>query len=194
MWGSCNIAIRSATASGDRRERAQSNFSIVMRGSLRQSRENSTAVAHWCVIPDLTSWSPSVLLSSPQRTACPQGLALALHRVVARRPPPPTRAAKPPAGPDWVHEIKHAAIGCRCAGMATRCGCARAAATTGAAARHRLRSMGGSGGHRQRGMLYAFDLLELDGKDRRDMPLGDRKKQLRRLGRVDKSIDAGILN
>jgi bifunctional non-homologous end joining protein LigD len=30
-------------------------------------------------------------------------------------------------------------------------------------------------------MMYAFDLLELDGKDLRDLPLGDRKKQLRRL-------------
>jgi ATP-dependent DNA ligase len=27
-------------------------------------------------------------------------------------------------------------------------------------------------------MLYAFDLLELDGEDLRDMPLGDRKKRL----------------
>jgi ATP dependent DNA ligase domain len=30
-------------------------------------------------------------------------------------------------------------------------------------------------------MLYAFDLLELDGEDLRDMPLGDRKKRLARL-------------
>jgi bifunctional non-homologous end joining protein LigD len=29
--------------------------------------------------------------------------------------------------------------------------------------------------------LYAFDLLELDGEDLRDMPLGDRKKRLARL-------------
>jgi ATP-dependent DNA ligase len=27
-------------------------------------------------------------------------------------------------------------------------------------------------------MLYAFDLLELDGEDLRNMPLGDRKKRL----------------
>jgi bifunctional non-homologous end joining protein LigD len=30
-------------------------------------------------------------------------------------------------------------------------------------------------------MLYPFDLLELDGKDLRDLLLGDRKKQLSRL-------------
>jgi hypothetical protein len=29
--------------------------------------------------------------------------------------------------------------------------------------------------------LYAFDLLELEGQDLRDMPLGERKKRLRRL-------------
>jgi ATP-dependent DNA ligase len=30
-------------------------------------------------------------------------------------------------------------------------------------------------------MLYAFDLLELDGEDLRDLPLSDRKKRLARL-------------
>lgn len=30
-------------------------------------------------------------------------------------------------------------------------------------------------------MLYAYDLLELDGRDLRELPLGDRKKQLARL-------------
>src|SRR5580704_9419708 len=30
-------------------------------------------------------------------------------------------------------------------------------------------------------MLYAFDLLELDGEDLRSVPLGDRKKRLARL-------------
>jgi bifunctional non-homologous end joining protein LigD len=30
-------------------------------------------------------------------------------------------------------------------------------------------------------MFYAFDLLELDGQDLRDLPLGDRKKRLARL-------------
>jgi ATP-dependent DNA ligase len=30
-------------------------------------------------------------------------------------------------------------------------------------------------------MLYAFDLLELDGEDLRSLPLGDRKKRLARL-------------
>jgi bifunctional non-homologous end joining protein LigD len=32
-----------------------------------------------------------------------------------------------------------------------------------------------------RPMLYAFDLLELDGQDLRALPLGDRKKRLARL-------------
>ncbi len=32
-----------------------------------------------------------------------------------------------------------------------------------------------------RAMLYAFDLLELDGNDLRALPLGDRKKRLARL-------------
>jgi bifunctional non-homologous end joining protein LigD len=30
-------------------------------------------------------------------------------------------------------------------------------------------------------MLYAFDLLELDGEDLRGLPLGDRKKRLAQL-------------
>jgi bifunctional non-homologous end joining protein LigD len=30
-------------------------------------------------------------------------------------------------------------------------------------------------------MLYAFDLLELDGEDLRGLPLGDRRKRLARL-------------
>jgi hypothetical protein len=42
-----------------------------------------------------------------------------------------------------------------------------------------------AGGHRRgtvsEAMLYAFDLLELDGEDLREMPLGDRKKRLARL-------------
>jgi hypothetical protein len=50
-------------------------------------------------------------------------------------------------------------------------------------------------------MLYAFDLLELDGEDLRDMPLGDRKKRLvgllggRRIGIVfsDHTTEDGAL-
>jgi ATP-dependent DNA ligase len=40
-------------------------------------------------------------------------------------------------------------------------------------------------------MLYAFDLLELDGEDLRAMPLSDRKKRLARL--VDKRRRLGIV-
>jgi hypothetical protein len=37
------------------------------------------------------------------------------------------------------------------------------------------------GGTVSEAMLYAFDLLDLDGEDLRDMPLSDRKKRLARL-------------
>jgi bifunctional non-homologous end joining protein LigD len=101
------------------------------------------------------------------------------------------------------------AIGCRSAASATKCACSPAAATTGAPATLRLPSprpllrarsftldgeavVCGPDGvaifdalHRRgtvtEAMLYAFDLLELDGDDLRSMPLGDRKNRLARL-------------
>jgi bifunctional non-homologous end joining protein LigD len=76
----------------------------------------------------------------------------------------PTRATKPPAGPNWVHEIKHD-------GYRLVCG------PDGVAIFDALHRRGTV----SEAMMYAFDLLELDGKDLRDLPLGDRKKQLRRL-------------
>jgi bifunctional non-homologous end joining protein LigD len=119
----------------------------------------------------------------------------------------PTRAAKPPAGPDWVHEVKHDGYrlqvrrdgdGVR---LFTRRGydwSARYPAIAGTAACSvpgRSRSTARQCGpddvailhalHRRgtvsEAMLYAFDLLELDGEDLRCLPLCDRKTRLARL-------------
>jgi bifunctional non-homologous end joining protein LigD len=121
----------------------------------------------------------------------------------------PTRANKVPVGPDWVHEIKHDGyrLQVRRAGDAVRLFTRRGYDWTGrypaiSATATLLRAKSftldgeavvcGADGvavfdalHRRgtvsEAMLYAFDLLELDGEDLREMPLGDRKKQLRRL-------------
>jgi bifunctional non-homologous end joining protein LigD len=121
----------------------------------------------------------------------------------------PTRAARPPAGPDWVHEIKHDGYRlqvCRdgdTVRLFTRRGydwSARYPAIASTATKLRARSFTIDGEacacgpdavaifdaiHRRgtvsEAMLYAFDLLELDGQDLRDLPLGDRKKRLARL-------------
>ena len=47
------------------------------------------------------------------------------------------RQASLPAGPDWVHEIKHDGYRLQCAGMATSCGCSPGGATIGAAVTQR---------------------------------------------------------
>src|SRR6201981_1545645 len=129
----------------------------------------------------------------------------------------PARAAKPPAGPDWVHEIKHDGyrLIVRRDGdtvrLFTRRGydwTQRYPAIGRAAAKFRARSFTidgeaavcGSDGiavfdalHRRgtvtEAMLFAFDLLELDGVDYRPLPLAERKKRLARL--VDRRL-AGI--
>ena len=121
----------------------------------------------------------------------------------------PTRAAKPPVGPDWVHEIKHDGyrLQVRRDGEAvrlfTRRGydwTARYPAIVATAAELRAASFTLDGeavvcgldgvavfdalhrhGTVSEAMLYAFDLLELDGEDLRALPLGDRKKRLARL-------------
>ena len=121
----------------------------------------------------------------------------------------PTRAAKPPTGPDWVHEIKHDGyrLQVRRDGdrvrLFTRRGfdwSARYPAIAGTAVQLRARSFALDGEavvcgpdgvaifdalHRRgtvsEAMLYAFDLLELDGEDLCSLPLGDRKKRLARL-------------
>src|SRR6516164_9201837 len=121
----------------------------------------------------------------------------------------PTRAAKRPAGPDWVHEIKHDGyrLIVRRDGdtvrLFTRRGydwSGRYPAIARAAAKLRARSFTLDGEaavcgpdgiavfdalHRRgtvtEAMLYAFDLLELDGVDLRALPLGERKARLAKL-------------
>jgi ATP-dependent DNA ligase len=121
----------------------------------------------------------------------------------------PTRATKVPAGPDWVHEIKHDGyrLQVRRAGDQVRLFTRRGYEWTDrypaiAATALQLRASSftldgeacvcGPDGvaifdalHRRgtvsEAMLYAFDLLALDGEDLRALPLGDRKKRLARL-------------
>jgi bifunctional non-homologous end joining protein LigD len=124
----------------------------------------------------------------------------------------PTRATKVPAGPDWVHEIKHDGyrLQVRRDGDTVRLFTRRgydwtgrypAIAATAAILRlSRARSftldgeavVTGADGvavfdalHRRTrvtdAMLYAFDLLELNGEDMRQLPLRERKARLERL-------------
>jgi bifunctional non-homologous end joining protein LigD len=121
----------------------------------------------------------------------------------------PTRAAKPPAGTDWVHEIKHDGyrLQVRRQGDAVRLFTRRgydwssrypAIVCTAALLRAASFTLDGEAcvcgpdglaifdalhrhGIVSEAMLYAFDLLELDGEDLRSLPLGDRKKRLARL-------------
>jgi bifunctional non-homologous end joining protein LigD len=121
----------------------------------------------------------------------------------------PTRALKPPAGPEWVHEIKHDGyrLQVRRVGDQVRLFTRRgydwsarypAIAVTATLLRARSFTLDGEAVvcgpdgvaifdalHRRgtvtEAMLYAFDLLELDGEDLRTLPLGDRKKRLARL-------------
>jgi bifunctional non-homologous end joining protein LigD len=121
----------------------------------------------------------------------------------------PTRAYKIPAGPDWVHEIKHDGYRLQVhrAGDTVRLFTRRghdwtdrypAIAATAAILRlSRARSftldgeavVTGADGiavfdalHRRRkvtdAMLYAFDLLELNGEDMRQLPFRERKARL----------------
>jgi bifunctional non-homologous end joining protein LigD len=140
-----------------------------------------------------------------------------LIRMLARRvrtdgfvdPCIPSRALKPPSGPDWVHEVKHDGYrlivrrdggGVR---LFTRRGydwTERYPAIAGAAAKLRAQSFtldgeavvcGADGisvfdalhrrGTVREAILQAFDLLELDGVDYRPLPLGMRKDRLMRL-------------
>jgi bifunctional non-homologous end joining protein LigD len=121
----------------------------------------------------------------------------------------PTRAPEPPMGPDWVHEVKHDGyrLQVRRDGDAVRLFTRRgydwsgrysAIAVTAMLLRARSFTLDGEAVvcgpdgiaifdalHRRgvvsEAMLYAFDLLELDGEDLRSVPLGDRKKRLARL-------------
>src|SRR5271165_6412090 len=121
----------------------------------------------------------------------------------------PTRAAKPPSGPDWVHEIKHDGyrLQVRREGEVVRLFTRRgydwsgrypAIAVTAMLLRAKSFTLDGEAVvcgpdgvaifealHRRgtvtEAMLYVFDLLELDGEDLRALPLSDRKKRLVRL-------------
>jgi bifunctional non-homologous end joining protein LigD len=116
----------------------------------------------------------------------------------------PTRALKPPAGPEWVHEIKHDGyrLQVRRDGDVVRLftrkgydwsGRYPAIAVTALKLRAQSFTLDGEAcvcgpdgvavfdalhrrGTVRDAMLYAFDLLELDGQDLRGLPLGDRKK------------------
>jgi bifunctional non-homologous end joining protein LigD len=121
----------------------------------------------------------------------------------------PTLAAKPPSGPDWVHEIKHDGyrLQVRREGGAVHpftrrgydwSGRYPAIAVTAMLLRARSFTLDGEAvvcgldgvaifdalhrrGTVSEAMLYAFDLLELEGEDLRGLPLGDRKMRLARL-------------
>jgi bifunctional non-homologous end joining protein LigD len=121
----------------------------------------------------------------------------------------PSVAHKPPSGPDWVHEIKHDGyrLIVRRGGPAVRLFTRRGFDWTdrypgiaATAAKLRAKSftldgeaaVSGADGvavfaalHRRRAapdaILHAFDLLELNGKDLRLLPLGERKAKLARL-------------
>jgi bifunctional non-homologous end joining protein LigD len=144
-------------------------------------------------------------------TACPNNFI---------KPCIPTRAVKPQAGIDWVHEIKHDGyrLIVRRDGdtvrLFTRRGydwSERYPAIARAAAKLRAKSftMDGEAAvcgpdgiavfaalHRRgtvtEAMLYAFDLLELDGADLRALPLGERKGRLVRL--VDRRLTGIVMN
>jgi ATP-dependent DNA ligase len=126
----------------------------------------------------------------------------------------PTRAARPPSGPDWIHEIKHDGyrLIVRAASPLVRLFTLRGfdwtdryPAIAGAATKVAARSFTidgeavvcGSDGvavfealHRRHrateAILYAFDLLELDGEDLRPVPLGERKARLAASGPQDR--------
>src|ERR1700729_4293122 len=129
----------------------------------------------------------------------------------------PSRAPKPPSGPDWVHEVKHDGyrLIVRRDGEAVRLFTRRGydwtdryPAIAAAAAKVRARSftldgeavVAGADGvavfdalHRRGrvadAILQAFDLLEFDGEDLRPLPLGKRKP---RLARLLARVQAGI--
>jgi ATP-dependent DNA ligase len=132
----------------------------------------------------------------------------------------PTRAAKPPVGSDWVHEIKHDGyrLQVRRDGemvrLFTRRGydwTDRYPAIARAAAKLRAKSFTIDGEaavcgpdgvsifdalHRRgtvtEAILYAFDFVDVDGVDYRPLPLGKRKERLARL--VDRRLVGIVMN
>jgi bifunctional non-homologous end joining protein LigD len=133
-------------------------------------------------------------------------------------PAQPVLRLKPPAGADWVHEIKHDGYRIivrrdgptvrlysrnaydwtlRLAGIATAAGVIKAKSFTldgeavvlGPDGLSRFEELSRRGGART-AILYAFDLIEHDGEDLRNLPFLERKAALARLLRRTK---AGIL-
>jgi bifunctional non-homologous end joining protein LigD len=124
-------------------------------------------------------------------------------------PAQPIKAAKPPSGPDWVHEIKHDGyrLIVRRDGPTVRLytrnaysWTARPPAIAAAAERIKAKSftldgeavvVGPDGLSRfeelrgreaaHKAVLYAFDLIEHDGEDLRELPFLDRKAALARM-------------
>jgi bifunctional non-homologous end joining protein LigD len=130
----------------------------------------------------------------------------------------PSRAPKPPSGPDWVHEVKHDGyrLIVRRDGETVRLFTRRGYDWTGrypaiatAAAKIRAQSFTLDGeavvcgeaevavfdalhrhGTVRAAILQAFDLLELNGEDLRPLPLGQRKvRPARLLARVSPGIE-----
>jgi bifunctional non-homologous end joining protein LigD len=121
----------------------------------------------------------------------------------------PSRAPKPPSGPDWVHEVKHDGYRMivRRDGETVRLFTRRgydwtvrypAIAAAGAKLKAKSFTLDGEAvvcgkdgvaifdalhrhGTVRAAVLQAFDLLELDGEDLRPLPLGKRKARLARL-------------
>jgi bifunctional non-homologous end joining protein LigD len=133
-------------------------------------------------------------------------------------PAQPIKASKPPSGPNWVHEIKHDGyrLIVRRDGPTVRLYTRNAYGWTMrlpaiAAAAQRIKAqsftidgeavvLGSDGLSRfnelrrreaaHSAMLYAFDLIEHDGEDMRDLPFLDRKAAVARLVR---DMETGIL-
>jgi bifunctional non-homologous end joining protein LigD len=150
------------------------------------------------------------LLLAPADLSSGHGLVLQRRRPSGFiEPCQPSKVARPPSGPLWVHEIKHDRyrMMVRRDGVRVRCftrnghdWADRFPAVVDAASRikatsllidgeaviarddglpdfHALRS-------RRRGheaVLFAFDLIEHDGADLRDLPLIERKRRLAKL-------------
>jgi bifunctional non-homologous end joining protein LigD len=170
-----------------------------------------------------------VALPRKSEESVAQGMATVVRPTGFIAPCIPTRAPRPPAGPGWVHEIKHDGyrLQVRREGGAVRLFTRRgydwtarypAIASTAGQLNARSFTLDGEAvvcgpdgiaifdalhrhGTVSEAMLYALDLLEIDGEDLRPLPLSDRKRRLaklvgkRRLGIVlsDHTHDDGAL-
>ena len=94
----------------------------------------------------------------------------------------PTRASKPPVGPQWIHEIKHDGyrLIARKQGDRVRLFTRRGYDWTERYPLH-PQGRGGATDGIDSDRRRAFDLLELDGEDWRPRPLEERKAKLEEL-------------